>query len=88
MIKSPAQKANVKGQLIEFLRIFFRNIRSFLARCERVSDKAATIMTLTTKNFCLDKRILVVLTRYVIYAENAAGKALLAPSKTSKANLT
>ena len=47
LIKSPAQKANVKVKLIEFLRIFFRNMRSFLARGERVSDKAAKIVTLT-----------------------------------------
>ena len=39
----------------------------FLARGERDSAQGS-----------LDKRILVVLTRYVIFAENAAGKSLLA----------
>ena len=47
--KEPSSEDQCQGTtLIEFLRIFFfRNMRSFLARGEGVSDKAATIMTLT-----------------------------------------
>ena len=80
LIKSPAQKANVKGQLIEFLRIFFfRNMRSFLARGERVSDKAAKIVTLT-KEYLLSWKDMWFMQR--TQQGNIAG------SKTSKAILT
>ena len=71
LIKSPAQKANVKGKLIEFLRIFFRNMRSFFSKMWKSFRQGS-------HNYDLDKRILVVLTKYVIYAENTAGKTLLA----------